>query len=206
MKQILGLMAAAVILASGATASATNVNFSSFSPTGTPLPTISVDGFNFNDTSDIGYMGVFPGSPNDSGAPLIFNPLGAGLVEVDEGGTPFTLNNLDMTLSWYDANPTDTVIVVGNVQGGGIDSTVLTLGQGLQEYDLNWTNLTAFGISGVVGGVNSYWALDNLDVNGGVVTPEPGTWLLMGSGLLGLALIAIRRRWSARNLTATNLA
>jgi hypothetical protein len=197
------LVLALVALASAITASATNVNFVGYSPTYTVLPTVSVDGFNFNQEGCC-FMYVWPGAPNDPGTPLIFAAFGnGGYVEVDNGGTPFTLNNLDMTISWYDTNSSDTVNLVGNIFGGGTDTTTLILGQGLQVYNLDWSNLASFTISDVASG-SGYWALDNINVNG--VTPEPGTWLLLGTGLLGLVLLALGRKSSARGLMTGNLA
>jgi hypothetical protein len=199
-KRILALTAATVVLAASATANATNINFSSL-PNDTSISSVSVDGFNFNNNGSNMY--AYSGNPNDANQALIFSGSGGSNVEVDEGGAPFTLNDLVMTISWYDGNATDTVDVIGNILGGGTDSTTLTLGQGLQVYDLNWADLTSFTISDLASS-SGYWALDNLDVNGVSPVPEPGTWLLMGTGLLGLALFALRRKSSTRRLTAGN--
>lgn len=42
----------------------------------------------------------------------------------------------------------------------------------------------------------NYWFLDNVEVNQGGTTPEPGTLVLFGSGLLGIAGV-IRRKFRA---------
>jgi hypothetical protein len=42
----------------------------------------------------------------------------------------------------------------------------------------------------------AYWFLDDVKVNGGGTTPEPGTLVLFGSGLLGIAGV-VRRKFRA---------
>jgi hypothetical protein len=97
------------------------------------------------------------------------------------GGGTFTLNSVDMTISWYDGNPSETVLVNGNP---------ITLIQGLQTYNLNLTG-TSVTFSDLASG-GGYWLMDNVVYNS---TPEPGTLALLGSGMLaGVGMLRRKAR------------
>lgn len=75
--------------------------------------------------------------------------------------------------------------------------------------------VTEDGFYQTMGDTSSYvsdWATGSqftnyaFEVGGASPVPEPGTWLLMGTGLLGLALVTFRRKSATRRLTASNLA
>ena len=160
-------------------AGATTVDFNSFSPLDTCLPTLSSGGLDFSSSGFC--MGVWTGSPNDNGTPsLIFAGFGDGgsMTITKTGGGSFTLNSVDMTISWYDSNPSEVITVNGNP---------ITLIQGLQTFNLNLTG-TSFTFSDVPSGTG-YWLMDNVVYNS---VPEPGTLALLGSGML--AGIGILRR------------
>ena len=69
------------------------------------------------------------------------------------GGGSFTLNSVDMTISWYDSNPSEVITVNGNP---------ITLIQGLQTYNLNLT------------GTFSFTGTDGQNPNGGLILDSAG--------------------------------
>ena len=166
-------------------AGAATLDFNSYSPLNTCMPSISTGGLDFNaPVSCAGsYMYVWDGSsPNGNGTPaLIFTGFGSGstmTMSLTGGGT-FTLNSVDMTISWYDVNPSEVILVNGNP---------ITLVQGLQTYNLNLSGVTSVTFTELPSGTG-YWLMDNVVYNS---VPEPGTLALLGSGML--AGIGILRR------------
>jgi hypothetical protein len=101
-------------------AGATTVDFNSYTPLDTCTSSVSTGGLDFNGTNDCvgSYMYVWDGSsPNGNGTPaLIFAGFGSGAtmtMSLTAGGTS-TLNSVDMTISWYDSNPSEVITVNGN--------------------------------------------------------------------------------------------
>jgi hypothetical protein len=121
-------------------------------------------------------------SPNSNGTNN--NILGFDVGDYEQvtktGGGPFTLNSVQLAISWYDPNPAETILVNG---------APLTITQTLTTYNLNLADVTSVDISGLPSGTG-YWTADNFVFNNPV--PEPASLLLLGAGLSALGLV--RRR------------
>ena len=165
---------------------ATTVTFTGFSPQGTCLPSVSTGGLTFTNNAER-CLGVFAGSPN-AGTALVFgfNTKGHAVI-TQTNGAAFTLDSLNMTISWYDTLPSDTLTVTADFEGGGVSSQTLTLFQGLQTFNLNLSNVSQVDFSGLANGTG-YWAISSLTYT--PVVPEPASLLFLATGLLGLAVAA----------------
>ena len=161
---------------------------------------ISSQGLDFTSPGD-GLALVYDGASfepsNGNGTPaLVFSGTpGDGLTISLAGGGAFTLNGFDLTISWGDSDVSDNLAVVANYAAGGSATDTLTLGQGLQTYNLSFVDVDSVTVDALPNG--GYWSMDNVEYNDPVTaTPEPGSFLLLGSGLLALAG-AVRRRLAA---------
>jgi len=164
------------------------VDFNGFSPLNTVLMLASYQGLDFS-TADACCMYVFDGtSPNGNGTPALIYGFNDFVAVTQTGGGAFTLNSVDMTISWYDGNASEDITVVANWAGGGSTSYTLTLIQGLQTYALNYANVSSVDFYAVPS-ASGYWLMDNVNYNG-TASPEPGTLALLGSGFLtGLGVL-----------------
>src|SRR5579863_9767354 len=130
---------------------ATTVTFTGFSPQGTCLPSLSTGGLTFTNNTEV-CLGVFPGSPNaDTALVFGFNSNGHAAI-TQTNGAAFTLDIANMTISWYDTLPSDTLTVTADFEGGGTSSQTLTLIQGLQTFNLNLSKVSQVDFSGLASG------------------------------------------------------
>jgi hypothetical protein len=147
-----------------------------------PQTSFSDGGLTFTNNGTFMYVWG-PSSPNSNGANnLIFAGFGSTdyLAITKTGGGAFTLSSIDMSISWYDSNASETILVNGSP---------ITLFQGIQTYALNLSDVRQVNITGVPS-LSGYWLAENVTYS---AVPLPGALLLFGPGLVGLA--AVRRRF-----------
>lgn len=145
------------------------------------FPTFSDGGLTFtpNGGSEA-YAGIWDNNPNGNGTnSLVFTDYAPGgyLSITQTGGGTFDLYSIDLTISWYDSNSTETILVNGSP---------ITIGQGFNTYVLNLNGISQVDITGVPS-LSGYWALDNLVVDPTI--PEPPSIYLLGLALAGLAVV-----------------
>jgi len=127
-----------------------------------------------------------PTSPNSNGTnALIFGFSGSDYLSITKtGGGAFDLDSFDMSISWYNSNVSEEVLVNGSP---------ITIGQGLQTYAFDLDGFTELQITGVPSGAG-YWLLDNLNYDNASPVPEPSTFLLLGLGFAGVGLVSRKAR------------
>jgi hypothetical protein len=163
-------------------------NFDGYSPTDTCVSPISDGGLTF--TGDF-CLGVWLGNPNGNGTPSLIEGANGTTVITKTGGGAFDLNSFMMTISWYDANPTETLGVTVHFNGGGTAAQTITLIQGLQTYNFNFDNVLSVDVGPWSG--SGYWLMDNVNFDPTPSVPEPASWILLGT-LLGIAALMFRRK------------
>jgi|SRR5664279_4088317 len=109
-------------------------------------------------------------------------------------GNPFTLNSLDAV--WWDhyyTNPGESYTITGNFANLTTQTVTGFVASGaFNNIVLNWSGLQSVSFSASTTTGSGWFAIGDINVNGSQ-TPEPGTMIMFGSGILGLAGILRRR-------------
>lgn len=144
----------------------------------------SDQGLTFTHLAGNGFMIVWDGtSPNSNGTNNnIFGFSDTERITLTGGGA-FNLLSIDMAISWYDSNPTETIFINGNPY---------TLTQNLTTLNVNLMNVTSVDITGFGSG---YWTADNFNFQ--VAVPVPGSLTMAGIGAVCLLGYSRLRRRSA---------
>ena len=202
----LALILCAVLLPGSARATTVDFNAYAHQDTGY-LTSVSYQGLTF--TRGNGALGVWDGnSPNSNGTPALIYGYGSPLTITSTVGGVFNLKSLEMAISWYDDEPTGNVNVVAHSAGGGLIAETLSLIQGIQKYSLNFADVSSVMVFALPRD-SGYWLMDNVNFSlpsdqasddppeqAPTVTPEPGSWFLLGTGMLGLAVL-VRQKMTA---------
>ena len=195
-----GLLAGLALALSFSPAGAATVTFDNpaLDPivTQQPIFTFSTDGLTFNGGQT---MAVWDSSaPNSNGSDNLINGLVEGTAPViitKTGGGIFDLISLSMAISFYDSNPTETVLING---------VPITITQSLQTFTLNLLGVSSVTISAANEGEdgNGYWTADNITFAAIAAVPEPSTWAMMILGFAGVGFMTYRRRNQSAALAA----
>ena len=172
------LLGSAMVLAS-VSADATVVTFDGLGISALP---VSTGGLDFGTLGGSGFTSTWTSnSPNSNGTDNLIAGYGTGVTITKTGGGNFTLNSIQMSISWYNSNAVENILI------NGIGYSIF---QALNTISLNLVNVSSVSITGISGG---YWLADNVTYNASVV-PIPAALPLLATGLAGVVALGRRRR------------
>lgn len=210
-KKMLLAVAAVAALAAPVTAGAATITFDAiptpggngyFFGTGGGYSAVLTDGFTF-DTPSLSHGHVIDspsscsGGCADNGTKYLGGDM-PGLIMTRSNGGTFSLNGFDGAEAFTGLSVPTSIDLVGTLFGGGtvfasfaLDGINDSLGglADFQSFMLSWTNLTSVYFTAPMGTAPGGWfGVDNIIVDAMAPTPspEPGTLLLLGSGIVGL--------------------
>lgn len=144
--------------------------------------------------SDYATYGNTYGSP--SGENAAFN--GDGISVALSNGVDFDFNGASFTGWAADDGPWDANAASITVEGWDDGLLVGSVSMSLSTNQYDWLSAGFLSVDKLVfysSEEPKWWLMDNLAVNEGQhPVPEPGTFLLLGSGLIGLAALRILSR------------
>jgi hypothetical protein len=113
----------------------------------------------------------------------------ASILMTAVGGGTFNISALDASVYWIGAS--GSILLTGQISGGGSVTQTLNVGTPWASFSLSgFNNLSSLTFQDTTSGaflVAPGMGIDNMNVSTGSSTPEPGTFVMFGSGVIGLA-------------------
>ena len=169
------------------------INFDDLPSTLVPIPNgyYNLNWSNYNYLNGVTYPGNPSGYQNGVVSPtnVAYNAFGNPATIWQRTADPFVVNSGYLTAAWNDGlQVTLTGYYAGNPVITGsflIDTSGPTYFFATSPVWIDtFTIVSSGGVNHGFGGAGTHYALDNLNV---FTTPEPGTLILIGTGIIGLA-------------------
>lgn len=191
------------LFGTAAVANADTVNFNSVEQAGVNLIHIAdpyiESGYRIQNGGELYY--AQQGAIEYAGSAGLHERIANGLITLSRtDGAAFTLNSIDLSVL-RPSQFSPPVVFTGVLNGGGtVTQTFTPTAFGFQTFTFNSSFTNLLSVTWRQGtDENHAHQFDNIQINGTSV-PEPASMILLGSGLMGVAGVARRRR--SRSLKA----